>query len=993
MMNDTRKTSAGFTLVEMMISVLVLGILMLAMGGLFVLFQKSSAQTNEYTEVQQNARIALDFVTDYLRQAGSQTDYFRGQQPIVHAGPYQVAINADIDNQQTVDGLSPLTAINRAFAPNTVPAGGTAIYSPTTDYQSNAETIVLTLDSNNDGVISASDRGDDPEETGRNTNLFMLKKVVYGYDGAGSNEVRESDLALVRGPNMAPTWTVPEPLFQYFYDHDNDPSTPDRLWGDANLNGVLETGEITALTAMPQNLLSSIRKIKTTAVGESNVYNTKYETNGGFLGVTMTSEVYVRNATRTSSNIYGKVYQDVNADGHPDPDETGIPRVEVRLTGQNRSVLTDNFGMFYFPLPAGTYSLTEVDPPGYSSTTANVVSVTLASGQTSIINFGDLSTTPTGKIKGTVYEDEDTDGIKDVGEPGMSGVLVSLDNGAQVLTGADGCYSFVVQRGTYTVVETDPTGYSSTTPNSVVATVAAGTDTVTVNYGDYGAPVSGTLEGYVYIDENQDGVRGGSEEGVPNVLLTASNGDTSITNSKGYYKFTLTPGTYSVTETDPDGYTSTTLNTFSGVVIAADTMVTRNFGDILEIRQDFVEIHISHTDRALSVAAADLGEDTKGDVDIVLGTALAATTGNMLVFHNSWQNATTPIGELFQSEPTYRRDATQNVNTICDYDFTGDGHPDVLDGLDFSIGRNVQIWFTGSGGVLSTSPDAAYITNGANVVMDSKLADFDNDGTVDLVVALKSSYGMYTGGFEVFSGSGGGVFMSSHYITTAGAGGSINLGEIWAVDTGDIDGDGDEDIVVGSHTNAYTGYIDVYRNNGIGSGSFSWYARYVTNGAVNDLKVVDMMEDDSDDPDIVAATSSAANTGNVILWLNTAGTFGIPDTTGYYFEPAETPNWPDDYVNAYGEALSLATLHVNNDIFTDIAFGTRSSALYTGDIYVLPCYGTLPTYGQKINKTESGEIITMDVADFNKDNRPDIVVGTRTSATQGRLIAYFGKEL
>ena len=993
MMNDASKNSAGFTLVEMMVSVLVLGVVLIAMAGVFTLFQKSSSQTNEYTEVQQNVRIALDFVTDHLRQAGSQVDYFRGQQPIVHAGPYQAAINADIDNQQTIDGMSPLSAIRRAFSPNTVPASGTIIYAPTTDYQSNAETIVLTFDSNGDGVISASDRGDDPEESGRNANLFMLKKVVYGYDGAGANEVRESNLALLRGPNMAPTWTIPQPLFQYFYDHDNNPSTADRLWGDGNLNGVLEIGEVTVLTAMPQNLLGSIRKIKMTAVGESNVYNIKFETNGGFLGVTMASEIYVRNATQTSSNIYGKVYQDIDGDGVPDPGETGIPRVEIRLTGQNRSVLTDNFGIFYFPLPAGTYSLTEVDPPGYTSTTANIVSVTLAAGQTSIVNFGDRSTTAIGKIKGIVYEDADADRIKDAGETGLNGVLVSLDNGAQALTSGTGYYSFIVQRGTYTVVETDPTGYSSTTPNSVVATVAAGTDTVTVNYGDYGAPLSGTLQGYVYIDENEDGFRGGTEEGVPNVVLRASSGDSATTNSKGFYRFALTPGTYSVTETDPEGYTSTTVNTFNGIVIAVDTLVTRNFGDILEVRQDFVEIHISHTDRALSVAATDLSEDTKGDIDIVLGTALATTTGNMLVFHNDWQSASTPIGELFESDPTYRRDATQNVNTISKCDFTGDGIPDILDGLDYSVGQNIQIWFTESGGILSTSPDAAYITGGSTVVMDSKLADFNNDGNVDLVVALRSSFATYTGGFEIFSGSGGGTFSSTRYITTAGTTGSINLGEIWAVETGDIDGDGDQDIIVGSHTGLYTGFVDIYRNNGVGTGNFAWVARYVTNGAVNDLEVVDMREDDGNDPDILAATSTGPISGNVILWLNTAGVFGIADTTGYVFPSEATPNWPDDYVNALGEALSLATLHVNNDLFTDVAYGTRSSVLYTGDIYILSCYGTLPTYGQKINQTQAGEIITMDVADFNKGNRPDIVVGTRTSATEGRLIAYFGKEL
>lgn len=988
-----RDKAAGFTLVEMVISVLVLGIILVAMGGLFVLFQKSSAQTTELAEAQQNARIALDFITEQLRQAGSQTDYFRGQRPIVHAGPYQVAFNADIDNGQTIDGLGPLAALRRSLSPNRVPPTGTTIYAPAADYQSNAETIVLTLDSNSDGVVTAGDRGDDAEESGRNTNLFMLKRVVYGYDGIGANEVRESNLSLVRGPNLSATWTIPPPLFQYWYDHDENSQTADRLWGDSDANGVLEGGEITGITDMPQNLLSTIRKIKSTAVAESKKYDRKYETNGGFLGVTMTSEVYVRNATRSSASIYGKVYQDVNGNGAPDSDETGIPLVEVRLTGQNRSVLTDNFGMYYLPLPAGTYSLTEVDPPGYTSTTANIVSVTLASGQATVINFGDMSSTPIGKIKGVVFEDVDQNGIQGAGENGLPGILISLDNGAQVLTNDNGLYSFYVQRNTYTVVETDPTGWSSTTPNNVVATVAAGTDTVTVNYGDFGSPVSGTLQGYVFIDENEDGFRGGAEEGVPNVAIRASNGDSAMTNSKGFYKFNLPPGIYSITETDPEGYTSTTVNTFANIGIAVDTLVIRNFGDILEVRQDFVEIHISNTDRALSVSATDLEEDSKDDVDIILGTALSIGIGNMLVFHNDWQTATTPIGELFESDPTYRREAGQNVNTLSRYDFSGDGTQDIMSGLDFGLGQNIQIWFTASGGVLSSTPDAAYVASGTCVVMDSKVADFDENGSIDLVVGLKSVLGTFVGGFEVFTGSGGGSFASSQHVTAAGPTGTINLGEIWAVDTGDIDGDGDEDIVVGSHTTDYRGYLDIYENTGIASGHFHWHSRYVTLSAVNDLKVVDMKEDDLNDLDILAGSSTNSCVGAVLLWLNDAGTFGTPDTIGYAFNPEETPNWPDDWVTSTGEVLSIAALHVNNDVFPDVAYGTRSSALYTGDIYVLPSYGTLPTFGQKVNNVAAGEIVTMDVADFNKDNRPDIVVGTRTSATQGRLVAYFGREL
>ncbi|MDD3643819.1 MAG: SdrD B-like domain-containing protein [Candidatus Krumholzibacteria bacterium] len=385
-----RTKAAGFTLVEIMMSMIVLGFVLISVAGVFLLFQKGAAHSTEYAEAQQNSRVAVDLITSSLRQAGSQTDYFRGQRPIVHAGPFQVALNADIDNGRTIDGLGPLEAINRAVAPNRVPAGGTPIYIPSEDFDSPAETVVFTLDSNDDGVISGSDRGDDPEEAGNtNRNLFVLKRMIYGFDGAATNEIRESNVALVRGPNLSPTWTIPQPLFKYWYDHDENGATPDLLWGDTDGSGELESAECLAIGPVPDALLGRIRRVQVTARSESDSYDKKYETNGGFLDVTMTSEVAVRNVSLTSAQIRGKVYHDADQDGIIDVGETGLPGVEVRLAGQNRTVITDNYGMFYFPLPAGTYSIQAVDPPGYLSTTANLVSVTMASGMVKMVNFGD----------------------------------------------------------------------------------------------------------------------------------------------------------------------------------------------------------------------------------------------------------------------------------------------------------------------------------------------------------------------------------------------------------------------------------------------------------------------------------------------------------------------------------------------------------------------------------------------------------------------------
>ena len=74
------------------------------------------------------------------------------------------------------------------------------------------------------------------------------------------------------------------------------------------------------------------------------------------------------------------------------------------------------------------------------------------------------------------------------------------------------------------------------------------------------------------------------------------------------------------------------------------------------------------------------------------------------------------------------------------YDFSEDGTPDVLSGLDNSTEPNLQIWVTESGGILGNSPEAIYHTSGLNEVMDSKLADFDRDGNIDILVLFELSF-------------------------------------------------------------------------------------------------------------------------------------------------------------------------------------------------------------------------------------------------------------
>ena len=70
-------------------------------------------------------------------------------------------------------------------------------------------------------------------------------------------------------------------------------------------------------------------------------------------------------------------------------------------------------------------------------------------------------------LTGTVFEDRDGDGIIDVGEPLLAGVMVDLSGtqagGASfaqtIVTGTDGLFSFSPGQGAYLIAPVDPPGW------------------------------------------------------------------------------------------------------------------------------------------------------------------------------------------------------------------------------------------------------------------------------------------------------------------------------------------------------------------------------------------------------------------------------------------------------------------------------------------------------------------------------------------------------
>ncbi len=235
---------------------------------------------------------------------------------------------------------------------------------------------------------------------------------------------------------------------------------------------------------------------------------------------------------------------------------------------------------------AGTIVFTVTVDPAASGTITNSVAITgsvfdplpgnNADEEPTAIAAPDQAT-----LHGYVYHDADGDGARDPGEAGLPDILVAMDGTFTSTTDASGYYYFLTTiAGWHRLVETDPPGYTSTTPNEVDVNVELG-NSYQVDFGD--APITSTfatIQGTVFADLDGDGLWDPTEGGLANVTVTLDAAVATTTDLSGSYSFsTSVPGTHTVVETDPPGYTSTTPNEVT-VDVALGQSYEVNFGDM-----------------------------------------------------------------------------------------------------------------------------------------------------------------------------------------------------------------------------------------------------------------------------------------------------------------------------------------------------------------------------------------------------------------------------
>ena len=157
-----------------------------------------------------------------------------------------------------------------------------------------------------------------------------------------------------------------------------------------------------------------------------------------------------------------RVWEDLDHDGVQDAGEPGIPGVTVTLqtpTGTITTVTDANGNYTFTNLISGTYAVTFTAPSGYAGTLANVGAdgtdsdANPLTGATSSFNLTPGQTDLTvdagfwrpASLGDRAWEDLDHDGVQDANEPGIPGVMVTLQTPTGTITtttNASGAYTF-----------------------------------------------------------------------------------------------------------------------------------------------------------------------------------------------------------------------------------------------------------------------------------------------------------------------------------------------------------------------------------------------------------------------------------------------------------------------------------------------------------------------------------------------------------------------
>ena len=519
------------------------------------------------------------------------------------------------------------------------------------------------------------------------------------------------------------------------------------------------------------------------------------------------------------------------------------------------------------------------------------------------------------------------------------------------------------------------------------------------------------VSGYVYDDKNRNGVKDGTDTGIPDATVTVDGYLNTDTDVNGYYAISAPAGTYDVTHTPAAGYGLFGITSYT---ITVPPAVTRSFGD---------------TARAGGWATVYAYNDLDGDgqrdgSDVFLGglgiyvngdtTAEASTAtdvGVKVFVPAGGYSIATALPDSFVFTTSSPRTGTMtNGNSVTIYMGMTLKQRGSIAGKVFIDNNRDGIWQTGEPGVKGVWVGASQ--NGKSTTIFEYT---DNNGDYTLKVPVNDPPKTHpyivecvpTTGYAISDLTKDNIWVQANQIVSGnnfGLGGfqviSASAKRVLSLVSGDlVESDSstglpgtlrnDNDIVLGTESGAVDNIL-------------TWFNQYDTKPLFADnatysrkapywVMAVALDSLDLTAPrrrlDMVSGTRYTAQ-GNLFVWMN-QGTSG---NEGYF---------PSSYSQSYltadnGDVQAIKTYNCSGGAGIDIIVGTRSPVPGTGTIEVWQSNdATTPTYSrvQKLpdnggGPTNMGEIVGMVLANLNSSSTPELIVGTRTGEYSGQVLVF-----
>ncbi|PIQ82148.1 MAG: hypothetical protein COV76_05265 [Candidatus Omnitrophica bacterium CG11_big_fil_rev_8_21_14_0_20_64_10] len=256
--------------------------------------------------------------------------------------------------------------------------------------------------------------------------------------------------------------------------------------------------------------------------------------------------------------VSGVLFEDLNANGKPDPEEPVRPGVRVSAD-DGRTTRTNGRGMYRLRVPEGERTI-RVDwgevPKGHYFTTPNTVTLLMVPGKPQTVHFGIATET---EIRGRVYNDVNENGQYDewTDQP-VQGLHFQVAGGGSGVSGPLGFYQIRrIPPGehTLTLVPTSvPNGYQTLAP--IRTSWSGGAGEVTV----YDMPLKArrTVWGRAFLDETENDQYETIEAPglLPGVRVILDEAMVFTTGADGFYRIPdLSPGKHTI-RLDPESLPS-----------------------------------------------------------------------------------------------------------------------------------------------------------------------------------------------------------------------------------------------------------------------------------------------------------------------------------------------------------------------------------------------------------------------------------------------------